>query len=100
MHILPKEEYLPYFDKILKFIEDNKDEKDTTKFSDLEYERFRRVRNYFASITYDENKIAEGRKDFYNWFKEYDRRRNVNFLKTFPEMESFYNLCKDTVHAG
>lgn len=100
MHILPKEEYLPYFDKILKFIEDNKDEKDTTKFSELEYERFRRVRNYFASVSYDENKITEGRKDFYHWFTEYDRRRNVNLLSTFPEMEGFYNLCKDTVNAG
>ena len=99
MHILPKEEYLPYFDKILKFIEDNTDEKDTTKFSDLEYERFRRVRNYFASVTYEDSKITEGRKDFYNWFNEYDRRRNVSFLKTFPEMENFYNLCKDTVYA-
>ena len=100
MHILPKEEYLPYFDKILKFIEDNTDEKDTTKFSELEYQRFRRVRNYFASVTYDENKITEGRKDFYNWFNEYDRRRNVNFLKTFPEMQNFYILCKDTANAG
>jgi organic radical activating enzyme len=100
MHILPKEEYLPYFDKILKFIEDNTDEKDTTKFSELEYQRFRRVRNYFASVTYNENKITEGRKDFYNWFNEYDRRRNVNFLKTFPEMQNFYVLCKDTANAG
>jgi organic radical activating enzyme len=100
MHILPKEEYLPYFDKILKFIEDNTDEKDTTKFSELEYQRFRRVRNYFASVTYDENKITEGRKDFYNWFNEYDKRRNVNFLKTFPEMQNFYILCKDTANAG
>ena len=100
MHILPKEEYLPYFDKILKFIEDNTDEKDTTKFSELEYQRFRRVRNYFASVTYNENKITEGRKDFYNWFNEYDKRRNVNFLKTFPEMQNFYVLCKDTANAG
>ena len=33
--------------------------------------------------------------DFYNWFNEYDRRRGVNFLETFPEMENFYNHCKE-----
>ena len=95
MQILPKEEFLPYFDKILTFIDDNRDENDRTKFSDLEYERFRRVRDYFATVNYDENRVKAGRKDFYNWFTEYDRRRNVNLLKTFPEMTDFYNLCKE-----
>jgi organic radical activating enzyme len=94
MHILPKEEYLPYFDKILNFIKDNTNEHDMTKFSELEYEKFRRVRDYFATVSYDENRIKDGRKDFYNWFTEYDRRRKLNFLETFPEMETFWNLCK------
>lgn len=95
MHILPKDLFLPYFDKILDFIRDNKHEVDMTKFSDLEYERFRRVRDYFATVTYPEEKIKEGRIDFYNWFREYDRRRNTSFLKTFPEMEEFWYLCRD-----
>ena len=97
MHILPKEEFLPYMDQILDFIKANQDDDDTKKFSDLEYERFRRVRDYFAKTSYSEERIIEGRKDFYNWFTEYDRRRNVNFLETFPEMENFFNLCRDTV---
>lgn len=94
MQILPKEMFLPYFDKILKFIEDNKDEADPTKFSELEYERFRRVRDYFATVDYPEERVKEGRIDFYNWFTEYDRRRKNNFLETFPEMEEFWNQCK------
>lgn len=93
MHILPKSEFLPHFDEILTFIESNKDDSNKEKFSDLEYERFRRVRDYFASVNYDEKKISSGRKDFYNWFNEFDRRRNTNFLETFPEMKSFYELC-------
>ena len=97
MHILPKEEFLPYMDQILDFIKANQDDADTRKFSDLEYERFRRVRDYFATTSYSNERILEGRKDFYNWFTEYDRRRNVNFLETFPEMENFFNLCRDTV---
>lgn len=95
MHILPKEEFLPYFDKILKFIEDNTDETDPTKFTDIEFEKFRRVRDYFATVEYDKDKVEEGRKDFYTWFTEHDRRRGTNFLETFPEMENFWNLCKD-----
>ena len=95
MHILPKEEYLPHFDNILKFMDDNRDENDATKFSDLEYEKFRRVRDYFATVNYSEERVQEGRKDFYNWFTEYDRRRNVNFIETFPDMEKFWDMCKD-----
>jgi pyruvate-formate lyase-activating enzyme len=95
MHLLPKEEFLPYFDDILQFIDDNVVEDDRTKFSRLEYERFRRVRDYFASTQYDAEKIRRGRIDFYKWFKEYDKRRDTNFLETFPEMENFWNLCKN-----
>jgi organic radical activating enzyme len=95
MHILPKEEYLPYFDNILKFMDDNRDDNDATKFSDLEYEKFRRVRDYFATVNYSEERVQEGRKDFHNWFTEYDRRRNVNFIETFPDMEKFWDMCKD-----
>jgi organic radical activating enzyme len=94
MQILPKDEFLPYFDTVLQFIRDNTEENDPTKFSELEYERFRRVRDYFATVHYDEHKVEEGRIDFYNWFTEYDRRRDTNFLNTFPEMESFWNQCK------
>lgn len=94
MHILPKEEFLPYFDDILKFIKDNLVEDDRTMFSGLEYERFRRVRDYFATTPYDDEKIRRGRIDFYKWFNEYDKRRDTNFLETFPEMEPFYRRCE------
>jgi hypothetical protein len=95
MHILPKVEFLPYFDDILQFIDDNRDDADVTKFSDIEYEKFRRVRDYYATTHYPEARILEGQRDFYLWFTEYDRRRDTNFLATFPEMENFYNRCKE-----
>jgi len=95
MNILPKEEFLPHFDAILQFIDDNRDEQDPTKFTDMEYEKFRRVRDYFATANYEDEKVTEGRIDFYNWFTEYDLRRDTNFLETFPEMENFWNQCKN-----
>jgi organic radical activating enzyme len=95
MHILPKEQFMPYLDECLDFIQENLEEGNTKKFNQLEYERFRRLRDYFETEPYDEEKIRQGRVDFYRWFTEYDRRRDVNFLETFPEMEDFFMLCKE-----
>ena len=94
MHILPKQQFLPYFDQTLSFIQDNIDDNDATKFSSLEYERFRRVRDYFANVKYEDDRIRQGRIDFYNWFTEYDKRRKTDFLKTFPELTNFYEECE------
>ncbi len=34
-------------------------------------------------------------KDFYLFFEEHDRRRNTDFLKTFPQMEKFWHECSN-----
>lgn len=94
MNILPKDKFMPYMYEALEFIRQNTDENDVTKFSDLEYERFKRVVKYMETATYSEDKIREGRKDFYNWFTEYDRRRGTNFHETFPEYAEFMELCR------
>ena len=95
MNILPKKEFMPYMYKSLEFIKDNVDDKNFEKFSTLEYEKFRRVVDYMETTVYPDEKLKEGRKDFYNWFTEYDRRRGTDFAATFPEMVEFYNRCKD-----
>jgi len=38
--------------------------------------------------------IANNRRDFALFVDEHDRRRGTNFVKTFPELEDFYNLCR------
>jgi hypothetical protein len=95
MNILPKGEFMPYMYSHLEFIKKNVDDKNVEKFSSLEYEKFRRVVDYMESTVYSDTKVKEGRKDFYNWFTEYDRRRSVDFVTTFPTMIDFYNKCKD-----
>ena len=95
MNILPKGEFMPYMYSHLAFIKNNIDDKNVEKFSSLEYEKFRRVVDYMESTVYSNERVKEGRKDFYNWFTEYDRRRSVNFVTTFPTMIDFYNKCKD-----
>lgn len=93
MNILPKEKFMPYMHGHLRFIKDNMDDRDRTKFSDLEYEKFRRVVDYMQNTVYDQEKLQEGRKDFYQWFTEYDRRRGTDFIKTFPDLKDFYYEC-------
>jgi sulfatase maturation enzyme AslB (radical SAM superfamily) len=36
-------------------------------------------------------------KNFYLFFREHDRRRDTNLVETFPELETFYNNCKEKV---
>lgn len=36
----------------------------------------------------------QARADFYRFFSEHDRRRGTDFLKTFPEMQSWWTECE------
>jgi len=95
MNILPKDKFMPYMYAHLEFIKNNIDDKNVEKFNSLEYEKFRRVVDYMESTVYSKEKLKEGRRDFYNWFTEYDRRRGTDFVSIFPKMIEFYNSCKD-----
>jgi hypothetical protein len=77
----------------LKFMQENLDDADRTKFSQDEINKFSRVVKYMETTVYSDNKLIEGRTDFYNWFTEYDRRRGTNFLKTFPQLSTFMEQC-------
>ena len=38
--------------------------------------------------------IKQQRADFYRFFNEYDKRRGLDFLETFPQMKEFWQECK------
>ena len=38
--------------------------------------------------------LSQCKADFYRFFSEHDRRRDTDFLKTFPEMRSWWNECE------
>jgi hypothetical protein len=42
-----------------------------------------------------DQKIKVDRARFYEYVSEHDKRRNTKFLEVFPELEEFYNLCKE-----
>jgi hypothetical protein len=96
MNILPKEEFMPYMYESLKFMEDNVDDSRPDAFTTIEFEKFKRVVDYMAETVYTDEKLIEGRRDFYNWFNELDDRREADMLTAFPEMMDFYRLCQET----
>jgi len=49
----------------------------------------------FLGSIHSEHDLITDRKNFAIFVDEHDRRRGTNFLKTFPEMEEFYKLCKE-----
>jgi hypothetical protein len=93
MNLLPKEEFMPYMYDSLEFMRNNCDDSDKKKFSNAELDKFSRVVKYMETSFYPEDRLREGRRDFYNWFNEYDRRRGTDFSKTFPELEKFMQDC-------
>ncbi len=95
MNILPKEEFMPYMEESLEFMKTNVDDKSSKKFSTIEYEKFKRVVDYMRETIYQEEKLIEGRRDFYNWFNELDERRDTDMLSVFPELLGFYRLCQE-----
>lgn len=94
MNILPKEEFMPYMHEALDYIKQNVNNAASDMFTDLEYEKFRRVVDYMETTHYSNDKLKEGRTDFHRWFTEFDHRRGTNFLETFPEYKKFYLDCK------
>lgn len=88
LQILPKD-YSIVMDDIIEFMEQNLHE--MQGFKDYEVLKMKRDRDWMLSGT--EN-TKRKRSDFYRFFKEHDRRRNTNFLETFPEMEDFWTQCK------
>jgi len=95
MNILPKDKFMPYMHSHLEFIKQNVNNSDRTQFTDLEYEKFKRVVDYMETTNYEEDKLILARKNFNAWFSEHDRRRNVSLVDTFPEMQNFWNLCAE-----
>lgn len=95
MNLLPKEKYMPFMYKHLAYIKQNLDDTDKLKFDNLEYEKFLRVVKYMETAEYPLEKMWQGKRDFFNWFTEYDKRRGTDFIKTFPELVDFYNECKE-----
>jgi hypothetical protein len=60
-------------------------------FKDYEVQRMRRDIAWMREGT---DNVEQKKADFHRFFSEHDRRRNTDFLSTFPEMKSFWQECE------
>ena len=61
-------------------------------YSDIEVQKIKRTYDWMIAPTNPDD-IMRKQKDFHIFFSEHDRRRGTNLIKTFPELEEFYNFC-------
>jgi organic radical activating enzyme len=71
-------------------------DKEFPGFVDIEIDKIKRIYDWVMSPQ-DPIEQMKNRHNFYKFFNEHDRRRDTNFVKTFPELEEFFNFCKDIV---
>ena len=93
---------LPYLDSETKHIMKNNIEQlivdrgehysGVGKLSFLETDQLRRLIDYIFT---EEPEIEKNRKDFVSYINEIDARRDLNFAKTFPELQGYYNICQN-----
>jgi hypothetical protein len=60
-------------------------------FSGVEVQKIKRIYDYATQTQIPFEEIKDLRKTFATFIKEYDLRKNLNFVECFPELKSFYN---------
>lgn len=94
VNILP-DEYLEHMYEIVNHVVRNQASElgGQVGYDDFHVLKTHRIYEWMKKGLPEKEKRAN-QADFYKFFKEHDRRRNKNFLETFPEMENFWTLCK------
>jgi hypothetical protein len=88
--LLPQE-FVSYLDKTIAFVRANVD--DYPNFNTGDVAKLERIREWMLAQDVGNLDLNHMRSDFYRFVNEYDKRRGTNFLETFPEYKSFYELC-------
>ena len=66
----------------------------TYGFSEIEITKIKRIYDWMLSEQ-DETTLKRNRFNFYKFVNEHDKRRGIDFLKTFTEYKEFYDNCKN-----
>lgn len=64
--------------------------------TEIEVGKIKRIYDWLISDDFKFN-IDNERKCFVNFVDEHDKRRNTNFLETFPELQNFYTEIKNDI---
>ena len=96
LNILPASLAGRHFKDSLDFMEANRINPKKGKFygfSESEISKLKRLMDVIK-LPVDRKKQRENRINFYKFFSEHDRRRNTDFLQTFPELGEFWRDCR------
>lgn len=63
------------------------------KFNSHELSKFEAIYNWINKQAPQEE-IIRGRRDFFAFINEYDKRKKTNFLEVFPAYQAFYKTCE------
>lgn len=87
--VLDKEFFIPKLNEQVDFVLNN------DIFTLDEKNRIKQISDFYNHFhnNLNEQELKDLKKSFYSFFKEYDKRRNLNFLEIFPEYESFWKQC-------
>ena len=88
-------DFAGYVEEILQFIKNNQGKSvgDFTEFYDIHIYKVERLLEWMKADVPPETR-QKYQREFYEFFSEHDRRRNTDFLKTFPEFGDFWLHCK------
>ena len=90
--LLP-ESYQSIHESNIEYMERNSGESNGLHiFKDFEIQKMRRNLAYWRE---NADASAQHKRNFYAFFSEHDRRRLTRFLNTFPEMEEFWEECRN-----
>lgn len=94
VQILP-ERYQGLIEEAIRYMKKFPETRETRLkgIKDFEVAKLERVLSWMR-LGVPAKELAIARSDFYRFFTEHDRRRSTNFLKTFPEMTDFWELCE------
>jgi len=93
IQILPAS-YQYLLERIVGFMRENRMPDDSfVGFKDYEIQRMERNLAWMKEPQ-TPARLTQDRADFYRFFAEHDRRRDTDFLTTFPEMHEFWQECK------
>lgn len=94
IQVLP-ESYIKYMEEIYAFMEKEKSS-DQHPFGFYFFEVTKAERTLELMRTpLPTDQLSNMRRNFHSFFTEHDQRRQTDFLGTFPEMQEFWELCRN-----
>jgi hypothetical protein len=93
IQILPSS-FDSYLEDAIEFMKANSNVDNFAGFYDFEIDKLERNLSLMRERnSLDSDKLEIDRRNFHNYFSQYDERKGLDIVSTFPELKKFYNAC-------